>query len=450
MVVMMENTNYADVVQHSVARGHPSPSVSSYMPFLQSLLPQSVLLTNYYANYHPSDQNYVAQVAGDTFVQGNIYFPDFNLTARHIGDLLEARGKTWKSYIQGMEVPCQLQCYANNSWYCPDDAPFMQFSNVVGDLQRCQRSLRDLADFATDVARGQLANFVWLAADGFHDGEGANDHHGMVFSLRDQDAFLNQTLSPLLSSPTFAEGKTLVVINWDESAGWGYPDNKIPVFLIGSPGLLREGMALDISYEGYSVLRTAELALGLPHLNRFDQAAVPFSAAFAGSTEQGQCGLRLMDEHHTHGSTEDVNNCCGANYGTCWWSASVAVGAPLQMATRGDCPEDGLSVVLLPWGTEPSPSTLPVDGHQTGVVGGGASNRLAEGVPVVRGWVTMDTAALSPRSVYGAWLLRDSQPWRAPVLVNVVTPPPTAPGVYVLGYQQDSSNRSVFPPLQFY
>jgi hypothetical protein len=102
-VLMMENTNNADVVQVS---GN-TVSVVPQMPYTASLTRRGVVLSNSWATYHPSDENYVAMVAGDTFKFGPVYYP-YNLTDTHLGDLLSARNKSWVGYIQNMGKPCNL------------------------------------------------------------------------------------------------------------------------------------------------------------------------------------------------------------------------------------------------------------------------------------------------------------------------------------------------------
>ena len=82
---MMENTGQHDVV-HQRRR---ALSVDFNMPFLAGLAADGVTLTNMWGTYHPSDQNYVAMVAGDTYKFGPVYYPDYNLPVTHLGDLLE-------------------------------------------------------------------------------------------------------------------------------------------------------------------------------------------------------------------------------------------------------------------------------------------------------------------------------------------------------------------------
>ena len=95
-LVMMENTNYADVVMMADTPDQ-KPTINPAMPYFASLANSGVLLTDSWGTYHPSDQNYVAMVAGNTYRYGPVYFPDYNLTVTHLGDLLEAKGMTLKA-----------------------------------------------------------------------------------------------------------------------------------------------------------------------------------------------------------------------------------------------------------------------------------------------------------------------------------------------------------------
>jgi len=138
--------------------------VDERMPFLASVAARGVLLSNMWATYHPSDQNYVAMVAGDTFKYGPVYYPDYDLPDTHLGDLLDAHGKSWRAYVQHMGTPCNLKSEGN---FAPDDEPFAQFRNVITNAGRCARALRPLADFEAAIKSNQLPDFAWIAADGW-------------------------------------------------------------------------------------------------------------------------------------------------------------------------------------------------------------------------------------------------------------------------------------------
>jgi hypothetical protein len=410
-VVMMENTNYSDVV-----RSHGrSVAIDARMPFLAGLAEDGVILTNMWANYHPSDQNYVAMVAGDTYRYGPVYFPDYNLPVTHLGDLLEARGKRWRAYVQNMGTPCNLVTdTSGQSWYAPDDQPFVHFQNVIGNAARCVETARDLKDFQTAISRRTLPDFAWIAADGWWDGEGAWwDNKNVAVSVVQQDAFLKSTLKPLIESAEWKHSRSLLIVTWDESLGWGWPDNRVATVMVGSPGLLRAGAVLDAHYDGYSVLRTVESGLGLDSLGRFDQFASPLNAAFSGvPAARGNAAgdLRADESAATRGSIKDT-------FGRVTTPAAVVQGETLALIAPADVGDEAL-VNLEPLGRAPDAASksYTVD-PRTGIV-------------------SIATTPLRPGQ-YGAWLRRGSEaPHRAPLPVTILPPAavsPEAPGVEIVG-----------------
>jgi hypothetical protein len=408
-VVMLENTNYSDVV-HGAGR---SVAIDARMPFLASLAKRGVVLTNMWGNYHPSDQNYVAMVAGDTYKYGPVYFPDYDLPVNHLGDLLEAKGKTWRAYVQNMNTPCNL-ISDTDGYYAPDDQPFVHFRNVIDNPERCAKTARDLKDFASAIDRKALPDFAWIAADGWWDGEGAWwDNFSIGDSLVAQDAFLKSTFEPLIKSAQWRKSKSLLVVTWDESLGWGWPDNRVPTVLIGSPGLLQEGTVVDHHYDGYSVLRSVEAALRLDGLDRFDRFAEPLDAAFASEEAAGANlvgDLWPAEEAATRGGIDDT-------FGRVTIPTAIVRGKPLRLVVS-DRKDADTVVSFEPLGQVP--------------VAGARAYRFDDG----KGVVTIPTERLEP-GVYGAWLRRGAQPaHRAPLLVTILPRPqvsPELPGVEIVG-----------------
>jgi len=424
-MLMMENTNYADVV--GVRNG--KPVISAEMPYLASIAPQGVIATNFWGTYHPSDQNYIAMVAGDTFKLGPVYFPDFDLPQNHIGDLLEAKGLSWRGYVQGMKTPCDLQ--SGPTWdpnYAPDDEPFANFANVISNATRCKASLLDLTDFTASISSHTLPNFAWLAADGFNDGEGAwYLDYSVPYSLAVQDAFLKSTLAPLLRSTAWTNSRTLVAIVWDEADGWAWPDNHVPLILIGSPGLLREGTSYDAHVGGYDLLRTAELALGVPDLGRFDTFATPLNGIFAGlqghADRDADRELQPDRNAATRGSVADT-------FGQGAVPASVDQGQSLVLHAPAWFDPDSV-VNIEPLGTTPTKDSVPYRIDAAGTV-------------------SLPTSGLAP-GFYGVWLRHAGQPPDRAFVPAIVLPPAAVstgnPGVEILGASLDSSTK-MSPPLQ--
>lgn len=268
-VVMMENTDYAQVIGDTTDA-----------PFINSLASQGTLLDNYSGVYHPSDENYLAIAGGNTFVQGAVYYPNIHVTAQNIADELEAKGKSWKAYEQGMGTPCNTS-NNNDSYYEPDDAPFINFTDVASNTTRCAAHLFDTTQLTTDLqSAATTPNFAWIAADDYYDGESSGN--GSAKSLQVQNGWLQQTLQPIMNSPAWTQQRSLIVLTWDESAS--ETGNHLATILIGSPGTVQSGYTSNASYNHYSTGRTIENALGIAPLTSNDQYAQPINDAFVATT----------------------------------------------------------------------------------------------------------------------------------------------------------------------
>ncbi|MGW2746502.1 alkaline phosphatase family protein [Streptomyces sp. NPDC001450] len=268
-MVMMENTDYSEVMND------PADT-----PYMHSLMNQGATLTDFHGVYHPSDENYLAVAGGDTYARGATYWPNINSPQRNLGDTLEDAGKTWKAYEQGMGTPCNTK-NTYDSYYEPDDAPFINYTDISGNASRCAAHLFDTSQLTTDLqSAATTPNFSWIAADDYYDGEASGN--GSTTSLKTQDGWLKQTLAPVLSSPAWTQQRSLLVLTWDESQSEAY--NHIVTTVVGSQGTVPAGTSSPAHYDHYGIARTIEAALGLPGLTANDTYATPLNAAFAPST----------------------------------------------------------------------------------------------------------------------------------------------------------------------
>ncbi len=264
-LIMMENTDYGQVIGDT-----------KNAPFMNSLAARGTLLANYQAVYHPSDQNYLAIAGGDTFVRGPVYFPNIHVAAQNLGDLLEAAGKSWKSYLEGMGTPCNVTTRYDKNFE-PDDAPFINFNDIRSNPGRCRAHLVDLSEWFGDLKRAASTPvFAWLAADDYDDGEMPGN--GSPKSLRVQDAWLKRTLGPLFAAPAWREQRSLLILTWDESST--IANNHIATIVVGSRGTVRSAYVSRRRYDHYSTARTIEAALGLPSMTSNDAYAPAFGDAF--------------------------------------------------------------------------------------------------------------------------------------------------------------------------
>ncbi len=265
-LIMMENTDYGQVIGDT-----------ANAPFMNQLAARGTLLANYQAVYHPSDENYMAIAGGDGLITGAVYFPNIHIAAPHVGDLLEAAGKSWKTYEEGMGTPCNTTTKYDKN-YEPDDAPFINFVNIQNNPARCRAHLVDLSEWPKDLRTADTTPaFAWLAADDYNDGELPGD--GSPKSLRAQDRWLRATLTPLFASPAWRNQKSLLILTWDESST--VLNNHIATIVIGSQGTVKTGYVSQRRYDHYSSARTIETALGLPSMTSNDGFATTFDDAFA-------------------------------------------------------------------------------------------------------------------------------------------------------------------------
>src|SRR5262245_25688821 len=149
-VVVLENTDYATALAQ---------------PFLADLAPRGALLTNFFAVTHPSQPNYIAMVAGSTYgvtSSGNV-----TLNVSHLGDLLEASGRSWKVYAEGYPGNCFLG--TGSGKYVRRHVPFLSFLNVQADPTRCQRIVEASA-LASDIQNGTLPDYALYVPDLNNDG----------------------------------------------------------------------------------------------------------------------------------------------------------------------------------------------------------------------------------------------------------------------------------------
>ena len=259
----LENEDFASVIGNT-----------AQAPYLNSLLPQSSLLANFFAEEHPSDGNYLALAGGSTFgvplddpAEEN---PLYTIDARNIADLADAAHETWKGYLQSADGPCDNTVHVN---YWDDDQPMMYFADVRERPAYCSAHLVPLPSLPADLAHASTTpNFAWIAPDDCFDMEGCGIQAG--------DDFLRQELGLIMRSPAWTTQRSLAIITFDED-GYDYehPAQKVATIMIGSRDV-RRGYVSAARYSHYSLLRTIEAALGLGTLTRNDRYAQPVNDVF--------------------------------------------------------------------------------------------------------------------------------------------------------------------------
>ena len=243
-IVVLENATYASALAQ---------------PVMADLAGRGALFSNFFAETHPSFPNYVALTAGSTF--GIASNATVTLDVTHVGDLVEAAGRTWKVYAEGYPGGCFLGASAGA--YVRRHVPFLSFANVQGNPARCALIVEASA-LAADVASGTLPDYALYIPDLNHDG------HDTGVAVAAQ--WLGQTFGPLLDDPRFTRGR-LFVVTFDEAPSGG--PNHIFTAVLGR-GVM-PGAVSPTLYDHYSLLRTIEQALELGSLGRQDVVSPPIT-----------------------------------------------------------------------------------------------------------------------------------------------------------------------------
>ncbi|MGA2963403.1 MAG: alkaline phosphatase family protein [Candidatus Korobacteraceae bacterium] len=268
--------------------------------YLNSLATQYGLAVNYYANFHPSINNYFMISTGVNMDSIDNDLDSYNgplpASVDNIVRHMMTAGKTWKSYAQslpsvgytGGDVAGSGSCNTCTGTYYIRHNPFAYFSDVVNSTNE-KANLVPFTQFAIDLAANNLPNLTYIVPDGLHDA-----HDGTPAQA---DAFLQTNLAPLLASPAFQPGGDgLLIIAFDEAAdsdtgcGNGKVNcggGRIAVVLVGPN--VKPGYQSTVLYQQQNLGRTIFEALGLslPASPSLIPTAADMSDFFVASASSG-------------------------------------------------------------------------------------------------------------------------------------------------------------------
>ena len=134
------------------------------VPYLNSLIGQGGLGTQYFANTHPSIGNYFELTTGqiitnnDSF-SGTVSVPDI-VTA------LDTARQTWKSYAESL--PSVGYTGGDVFPYLRRHNPFTYFTEVRNNSNNLL-NLQTFSQFSIDLNHGQLAKFSYIVPNALHD-----------------------------------------------------------------------------------------------------------------------------------------------------------------------------------------------------------------------------------------------------------------------------------------
>jgi phosphatidylinositol-3-phosphatase len=237
VVIVFENKESSSVLGNRAA-----PTFNSYGR-------RYAKLTRYYGVTHPSLPNYFALVSGST--QGiTTDCTDCVVDGKSLADTVEASGRTWKTYAEGLPAPGFLGPF--NGRYAKKHNPFAYFRGIADDPARRAR-LVPLSQLGRDVRAGALPSFSLVVPDLCH------SMHDCSVAVG--DAWLRSQIVKFVKFPN-----TVVFVVFDEGSTSIGGGGHMAALAIGRA--VRPGSRFTRVTGHYGILRTIEQAWGLPLLGR--------------------------------------------------------------------------------------------------------------------------------------------------------------------------------------
>jgi len=236
VVVVLENKDTDQVL------GSPKA------PYLNALAAGAAVLADSHAVAHPSQPNYLALFAGDTFGLTSDRCP-LSFDRPNLAGLLTASGRSFTGFAEDLPDPGFSGCTAGG--YARKHAPWTDFPALPAEVGK------PFSAFGPDYAQLPTVSFVVPnLCDDMHD-----------CGVATGDAWLRDHLDGYLRWA--AANNSMLVLTFDEDDA-DSADNHIATIVAGpmvTPG------RYDQRVDHYSVLRTIEDAYQLPHAGQSENAA---------------------------------------------------------------------------------------------------------------------------------------------------------------------------------
>ena len=275
-VVVEENENYTDVIGNT-----------RDMPYRNLLAARYGLATNYYANTHPSINNYFLLTAGrmGTFLPWIRDLSDLyplDVEGDNVASILAENGKTWKSYAEN--IPRAGYIGDDRLPYVKRHNSFAYFDNVRGKAS-LRENIVPFDDFRRDLESDTLPDYSFIVPNVYNDGHDDPVTHSMApcgdhRALRGIDAWLRESMNPVIESDIFQRGGLLIIVfdeacEYGPTADWKFDPNKpelkggghVAALIVSSR--TPPGTKSDKLYHHESVLRLSLRTLGVEQPSRF-------------------------------------------------------------------------------------------------------------------------------------------------------------------------------------
>jgi hypothetical protein len=254
--IWMENHSYEAIV------GSPEA------PYVNGLIADCGLATNYHNVTHPSLPNYIAATSGLTRRIVRRHFRsdcDPGGSCRTSADSLFSQATTWRAYEEAMPSNCLGQ---DANPYAVRHNPPPYFTSLAG----CATNDVPYTELAADLQADTLPAFAFVTPDLCHDTHDC--------SIGTGDDWLAAELPKILASPAYQSGTTAVLITWDEGEGGrshrcesNTRDVGCQVATVVVSPSTPAGTTSAQLFNHYGLLRTTEEMLGIPLLGEAARAA---------------------------------------------------------------------------------------------------------------------------------------------------------------------------------
>jgi phosphatidylinositol-3-phosphatase len=229
VIVVEENKSSGDIIGNKSA------------PYINWLGGNGVVMTQSFAETHPSEPNYLALFSGNTFGLASDACPVNAGAAPNLGSELLAAGHTFAGFSEDLPAVGSTACSAGK--YARKHVPWTNFTNVPAELSVPFSSFNARSDYASLPT----VSFVIPNMDNdMHDG-----------SIAQSDSWLQTNMS---SYANWAKANnSLLIVTWDEDDDSA--NNQIPTVFFGAhvpTGVYNRPLS------HYNVLSTIEEMYGLP------------------------------------------------------------------------------------------------------------------------------------------------------------------------------------------
>jgi hypothetical protein len=294
--------------------------VTANMPWLMAEGDANGYATNYTSDSSGSLFNYLWLASGSCHSSDNCTLPsgthDFHCTGNdcylphttttdpitddNIFRELNNAGTSWKVYAQSYAAAggtITTPDNGNNTSYYRRHNGATWYSDVLNDKDGSASKVVDLSQFAIDVADGTLPRFMIIVPDGNHDAHDCpvgTSKCSEAQKLAAADAFLSDTLNPILRTSYFQPGGDgLIIVTFDECGGGTNDGCGAAVYtaLIGPK--VKPHTVSNVAYKHENALRTMVDALQVSTYPGAARAAAGMSDFFDKDSSKPNVNVSL-------------------------------------------------------------------------------------------------------------------------------------------------------------